>query len=159
MRTMMRNDLDPIARPTSHPRETMIKFSFDINSITIIDILPDKTKLSSEYFRENMSRELDLIVYPAGRKPHATRICLHFDDGPVHNMQMVAQAMAECDFRGLDHPAYSLDLAPCDFFLFCYLHKKRIGFLHEMVEDFKEKIRMLIQAIPKSQLIAVSRGG
>jgi hypothetical protein len=32
------------------------------------------------------------------------------------------------------------------------------GFMYEMVEDLEVKIRMIIQAIPKSQLIAVSRG-
>jgi hypothetical protein len=58
---------------------------FGVNGIALIDILPERAKSSSEYFKENITKELDLIGYPTGRKPHATRICLHFNNALVHN--------------------------------------------------------------------------
>jgi hypothetical protein len=85
MWTMARSDVDRIARPTSHSWKTMMTIFFGVKAIALIDILPEKIKLNSEYFRENIIKELDLIVYPTGRKPHATRICLHFDNALVHN--------------------------------------------------------------------------
>jgi hypothetical protein len=63
--------------------------------------------------------------------------------------------MAKCNFRRLDHPAYSQVLAPCDFFLFSYLHEKIAGSVYETVEELEEKIRVVIETIPKSRLIAV----
>jgi hypothetical protein len=65
--------------------------------------------------------------------------------------------MTECDFRRLDHPVYSLDLAPCDFSLFDYLHKKMVGSMYEKVDELEEKIRVIIKAIAKSRLIAILR--
>jgi hypothetical protein len=72
-------------------------------------------------------------------------------------MQIVAQKMSECDFCKLDHPAYSPDLAHCDFFLFGYLHEKMAKSIYETVEELEEKIRVIIEAIPKSRLIAIFR--
>jgi hypothetical protein len=92
--TMSRSDVDTIARPISHSRKTMKTIFFGINGISLIDILLRKTKLSSKYFRENIIKEINLIAYPIGRKWHANRICLHFDNISVHNMRTVTQTMA-----------------------------------------------------------------
>jgi hypothetical protein len=119
--------------------------------------LPEKAKLDSKYFRKNIIKELNLIVYTAGRKSHAIRICLHFNNCLIHNMRTVAQTMAKCDFRRLDYPAYSPDLALCDFFVSSYLHKKIARSVYETVEEVEEKIWVIIQAIPKSRLIAIFR--
>jgi hypothetical protein len=65
--------------------------------------------------------------------------------------------MAECDFRKSDRPAYSPDITPCDFFLFGYLHEKMIGTVYKRTNELEEKIRVIIEAIPKSRLIALFR--
>jgi hypothetical protein len=80
MLTMARSDVDPIVRPIKYPQKTMTMIVFGINGIALIDILPEKAKLSSEYSRENIIKEPDLIVYPARRKSQAICIYLHFDN-------------------------------------------------------------------------------
>jgi hypothetical protein len=80
MWTMARSDVDPIAWSTSHHRKIMMTIFFGVNSIALINILPGKAKLSFEYLWKNMIKESDLIVYPVGRKLHAIRLCLHFDN-------------------------------------------------------------------------------
>jgi hypothetical protein len=80
MWTMARSDVDPIAWSTSHRRKIMMTIFFGVNSMALINILPGKAQLSSEYFKKNMIKEPDLIVYPAWRKLHAIRMCLHFDN-------------------------------------------------------------------------------
>jgi hypothetical protein len=42
MWTMARSDVDPIARPISHLRKTMMRVFFNINGIALIEILPEK---------------------------------------------------------------------------------------------------------------------
>jgi hypothetical protein len=95
MWTMARSDVDSIARPTSHHRKTMMTIFFGIKGIALIDILPEKTKLGSDCFKENMIKEIDLIVYTTGRKPQAIRMCLHFDNCHIHNKRTIAQTMPE----------------------------------------------------------------
>jgi hypothetical protein len=63
--------------------------------------------------------------------------------------------MAECDFRRPGHPAYSSDLALCDFFLFGCLYETMFGFVYETVEELEKKIKVIIEAIPKSRLIVI----
>jgi hypothetical protein len=79
MWTRARSDVDPIARPTCHYQKTMMTILLGVKNIILVHILTGKSKLSSRYFRESMFKELDLIVYPTRRKPHATPMRLHFD--------------------------------------------------------------------------------
>jgi hypothetical protein len=52
--------------------------------------------------------------------------------------------MAECDFRRLDHPAYSPDCAYCGFFLFDYLHDKMARSVYDTIEELEQKIKVII---------------
>jgi hypothetical protein len=152
---MMPSDVDPTALPTSHPRQTMMTIFFGVNGIIFIDILPEKAKLSSEYFRKNIIKELDLIVYATKRKSHITCIYLHFDNALVNNTQMIRQTMTECNLHNFDHRAYSPDLILCGFFFFGYLYNIMVSSMCRMTGELEEKIRVIVQAISKSQLIAV----
>jgi hypothetical protein len=62
------SDIDPIVRPTSHLRKTTITVFFIVHGMPHIDILPEKVNLSSEYFRKNIIKKIDLIMYYIGRK-------------------------------------------------------------------------------------------
>jgi hypothetical protein len=39
---------------------------------------------------KSIMKELDLIVYPTGRKPHATRMGLYFDNASFDNTRTAA---------------------------------------------------------------------
>ena len=43
---------------------------------------------------------------------------LHHDNASAHTAHSIRQFLAEKNITVLDHPPYSPDLAPCDFFLF-----------------------------------------
>jgi len=45
------------------------------------------------------------------------RVCLFHDNAPAHKSLVAQQALCNCEFVQLNHPAYSPDLAPCDHFL------------------------------------------
>ena len=45
------------------------------------------------------------------------------------------------------HPPYSLDLAPCDFWLFPKLKKKRRGCRYETIEEMKEAVTKFIDTL------------
>jgi hypothetical protein len=64
MWTMAPSEIRPITCPISQPQKTMIKVFFGVNGIARTDILPAKTNLDCNYFRENFIKELGLIAYP-----------------------------------------------------------------------------------------------
>jgi len=53
-------------------------------------------------------------------------VLLH-DNAPVHKAKKAQAAIAECGFQEMNHPPYSADLAPCDYFLFRHLKKHLRG--------------------------------
>jgi histone-lysine N-methyltransferase SETMAR len=48
---------------------------------------------------------------------------LHHDNAPVHDALRVREFLAKKPITKMDHPHYSPDLAPCDFWLFPKLKK------------------------------------
>jgi hypothetical protein len=65
-----------------------------------------------------MVQPLVEMCSPDGRKIHERKIMLHFDNGPIHNAEGVQEHLTDHGFKRLEHPPYSLDFTPCDFFLF-----------------------------------------
>jgi histone-lysine N-methyltransferase SETMAR len=55
---------------------------------------------------------------PDGSTIHERKVMPHFDNGPMHNAEGVQEHLTGLGFQRSEHPPYSLDLAPCDFFLF-----------------------------------------
>jgi histone-lysine N-methyltransferase SETMAR len=49
--------------------------------------------------------------------------CLHHDKAPVHTAAIAKAAVKECGFEEIEHPPYSRDLAPSDYYLFSKLKK------------------------------------
>jgi hypothetical protein len=49
--------------------------------------------------------------------------------------------MAAAELERMEHPPYSPDLAPCDFFLFGSVKGKWMGKQYEMPDDFVSEVR------------------
>ena len=54
-------------------------------------------------------------------------VMLLHDNAVVHKAMKVQAAIAKCGFQEMNHPPYSLDLVPCDYFLFRHLKKHLHG--------------------------------
>jgi histone-lysine N-methyltransferase SETMAR len=48
---------------------------------------------------------------------------LNCDNAPIQNTERVQVCVGNFGFKGMDHPPYSPDLGPCDFFLFGAMKK------------------------------------
>jgi hypothetical protein len=81
-----------------------------------IAILPEGQKMNRTYFIDCVPRALAEICYPQGRVTDEKRVVLHFDNVPVRNTEGVQESLANFGFRRMEHPPYSPDSAPRDFF-------------------------------------------
>jgi hypothetical protein len=115
---------DERVRSTNHSKKTMVTFCFSGDGIALLDILSSGLKFTSGYFCSNVIEALAGVLYPDGRRPRTVRYMLHFDNALVHNAEKVQHELDECGFRRVEHPLYSPDLSPFDFFRFGYLHAK-----------------------------------
>ncbi len=62
----------------------------------------------------------------------------HWENMPVHTAAMVKEWMAARQFKVIEHPPYSRDLAPANFFLFPKV-KREVAGLTLTKETFKKE--------------------
>ena len=67
----------------------------------------------------------------------------HQDNAPVHNSILVTDYSNKMGIKTAPHPPYSLDLAPCDFWLF----PKLIGCRYDTIEEIKEAVTKVIDTL------------
>ena len=67
----------------------------------------------------------------------------HQDNAPVHNSILVTDYLTKMGIKTVRHPPYSLDLAPCDFWLFPKLR----GCHNETIEEVKEAVMKVIDIL------------
>ncbi len=68
------------------------------------------------------------------------RMKIHMDNASAHRSTIVQDLLDELTFPRLKHPAYSLDLSPCDFFLFPILKKMMRGNDYHTVDNVKQAV-------------------
>jgi len=60
------------------------------------------------------------------------------DNAPSHNATIVKQFLAQRKVTVLDHPPYSQDLAPADYFLFPKVKSRLKGRLFDSISDIQK---------------------
>ena len=82
----------------------------------MIDYKPAGTSITGEYYA-NVIKQLRVAIEEKRSGKLAAGVLLH-DNAPVHKSRVVQAAIRECKFEQLNHPPYSPDLAPSDYYLF-----------------------------------------
>ena len=71
---------------------------------------------------------------------------------PVHGAVAVQEFLARKQVCVLNHPPYSPDLSPCDYFLFPKLKLPLKGHLFEDVQDIQGAVTSSLRAIPQGDV-------
>jgi hypothetical protein len=135
----------------------MVTVVFGVEGIALLDVPPTGAKPRSDYFCCNIIEALKQGIYPEGRVPGTIRYTVHFNNAPVHDAEQVQRKLEECQFRGLEHPRYSPDLAPGDFFFFGYRYDKIQFLSYGTVDELQEAITSTFEGIPKTKSTHVSQ--
>jgi len=89
---------------------------WDQDGILLIDYLPKGQTINAEYYSS----------LPVQLKVTKGVLFLH-DNAPAHRALVTQKKLAYVGFQCLDHPPYSMDLAPSDYHLFPGLKKQLKG--------------------------------
>ena len=99
---------------------------WDSKGIILIDYTPTGTSITGEYYA-NVIKQLRVAIKEKRRGKLAIGVLLLHDkrtpiddndNAPVHKSRAAKAAIRECKFEQLNHPPYSPDLAPSDYYLF-----------------------------------------
>lgn len=112
---------------------------FDVQGLLIDHAVPPGTTVTGNYYIEFIRKHLRPAI--RRKRPDLLQqgpIILH-DNAPAHTKREVVQLFnEEYDWEILQHPAYSPDLSPCDFFFFPNVKNELRGRRFSTVEDVND---------------------
>jgi len=75
---------------------------------------------------------------------------VHHDNAPAHTALSVREFLTTKQITVLEHPAYSPDLAPSDFFLFPEIKEILKGKHFDDIDDIRSNTMAALKAIPQN---------
>ena len=129
--------------------KVMASVFWDCRGILLIDYLPHKQTITGVYYAELISKLREAIK--AKRRIMLTRgVLFQQDNAPVHESEVAMSAIHSAGFELIDHPPYSPDLAPSDFFLFPNLKKPLRGIKFSSNEEVKGAVNQWFDSQDKT---------
>jgi histone-lysine N-methyltransferase SETMAR len=125
---------------------------FGVNGTGFVKILPERQKITSDYFKYEIVHAMSRESLGGWRLAHVAHLSLHFDEAPVHNAEGVSKSLTEYASFHIAHSPYSLDLSPCEIFLFGYVREELKHTSYGTPEELEDLIVRAIEAIPRTLL-------
>ena len=97
--------------------KVMLSIFWDSKGSLLLDYLPKNTTVTGAYYADLMTRLRDSIKTNRRGMLKKIPLLLH-DNAPSHKSHIAQEAIRNCGFKQAEHPPYSPDLAPSDFYLF-----------------------------------------
>ena len=130
----------------------MIIVFFSFTEIHVCDFLRSGIKNNSQYMCEHIWPAIDQSLRRGRPVNGAKGIFLHFDNSPIHKSQKSLAKINEIGFNLLEHPPYSPDIAPSDFWLFGFIDEKRKGTIASNEEELIIQTREILSKIDSTLL-------
>ena len=102
------------------------RFLWDQDGILFIDYLPKDQTINAEYYSSLLVQLKDILKEKHCGKVTKGVLFLH-NNAPAHQALATQKKLTRLGFQCLDHPPYSLNMAPSDYHLFPGLKKQLIG--------------------------------
>lgn len=102
--------------------KVMMTIFWDKDGILLTDYLAHGSTINGQYYASLIERLRRAILEKRRGKINHGVLLLH-DNAPVHKSNIVQAAIRQAGFVELNHPAYSPDIAPTDYYLFSNLKK------------------------------------
>ena len=121
-----------------------------VGHVATIPLATQRTVTAAWYVQDCLPCVLAAVAERRPRTRHRG-LLLHHDNAAAHRANATQEFLQMEKVQQLDHPPYSPDLAPCDFFVFPFIKWKLRGLRFDTpdlaVEAFLEHIR----AIPQTE--------
>lgn len=122
---------------------------WDYRGVLLIDFLHERRTVNAAYYCQLL--ESSKAAYRNRRRgmPIRNVILLH-DNARPHTAILTRDKLEKMHWEILDHPPYSPDLSPCDFFLFAPMKQSLGGERFENNEDVEEYVRNWLSTRPQT---------
>lgn len=131
---------------SSSAGKVMASVFWDAEGIIMVEYLEKGATITGSYYAGQIRRLREAIKEKRRGKLRAG-VLFHQDNAPAHKAAVAMAAIQETGFELLEHPPYSPDLAPSDFYLFPRLKEHLRG---QKFEDNSE-VMAAVEAFWESQ--------
>ena len=140
-----------VCKPGFQSRKRLFTIFFNHEGPVAVDVLPEKATMTGRYYRENVLPQVVSALNDRRPVTGTSRIMILHDNASAHKTGAVTQYLSENRITTLPHPAYSPDLAPCDFWLFPKLKELLAGNKYTRVQDLSKAVNSELRGIPKEE--------
>ena len=124
--------------------------------VATIPLVTQSTVTSAWYTTECLSRVIAAVAERRPRTRHR-RLLLHHDNAAAHRATATKNFLKAERVQQLEHPPYSPDLAPRNFFVFPLLKSKLRGMRFDTPDLAVKAFLAHIEAIPQSEWASMSQ--
>lgn len=130
--------------------KTLMEVFFDDQGVIHLEFLPPRMTVTAKVYIGILARLREAIrrKRPTLWRDNCYRL-LH-DNAPGHTAMPTFAAMVETSMKVVQHPPYSPDLAPADFWFFPYLKAQIRGRIFASVADLQDHLMTVIAGIPRA---------
>ena len=125
----------------------MVIAFFDVQGMVYTNYVPRGKTVNAAFILESLRRFLKACKAKCPEIASGEWF-LHWDNAPVHTSKSVRDFLTRNNIQLLNHPPYSSDLAPSDYFLFPKLKRELAG-ITMMQEEFKKKWEGVLRTLSK----------
>ncbi|KAI6658414.1 Transposase [Oopsacas minuta] len=109
---------DTIPKQTRAVGKRTFAVFFSTRGIIEYVMLPEKHTVTATWYTENCLPQVFQAVERLRPKTGLRGMKFHHDNAPAHTARKTKDYIKQSGLELIDHPPYSPDLAPCDFWLY-----------------------------------------
>ena len=135
------------ARMCKSKIKVMLIVFFDCKGLVHYEFVPIGQTVNQDFYKAVLVRLMEKIRRKRRDLWESKQWLLHHDNAPAHSALTIRQFLTSKQVTTLDHPPYSPDLAPSDFFLFPKLKSVLKGNRFENIDDIKDETTTFLKNI------------
>jgi len=137
------------ARTRLSAGKVMMTIFWDMQGVLLIDFLHGQRTINAAYYCQLLD-EVKKAYRSKRRQKSVRRVVLLHDNARPHTANLTREKLAKMHWETLEHPPYSPDLSPCDFFLFGPLKEELGGRRFATNEEVEAFVRDWLLTRPRS---------
>ena len=143
-----------IAKRTDSSKKMLYAVFFNSSGSVIQVPCPSGHTVTGRFYKNSVMKKVKEFYNK--KRPSKGWLGVHLlhDNASSHKCEVVKSSLASGKVEVLNHPPYSPDLSPCDFFLFPRLKKMLSGNMYQSRSSLGSAIYQCLQQIPKEDYLS-----
>ena len=143
-----------IAKRTTSLKKRLYAIFFNSSGPVVQEPCPSGHTVTGRFYKKSVLKKVKEFYNKKRSSKRWSGVHLLHDNASSHKCEVVKSFLSSEKVKVLNHPPYSPDLSPCDFFLFLWLKKMLSGNKYTSRNSLCSAIYQCLQQIPKEDYLS-----